>query len=164
MNKIWMIASCLVVLIGCASQEASRIEPLVGVVSTEQLFTSFPQFLAEYNAYMPSDQELVAIQKLSGKSILVMFGTWCHDSQREIPRLLKVLDMSKVPLSKFTMHSLNDQKQATNGLHRTYKIRYTPTIILLDGDTELGRVVEKPNNSLGENLAQFVGAGKGVKI
>jgi hypothetical protein len=35
-------------------------------------------------------------------------------------------------------------------------LTYSPTIILLQGEDELGRIVEKPMISLGEDLAGFV--------
>jgi thioredoxin 1 len=88
--------------------------------------------------------------------LVVLFGTWCHDSVREVPRLLKLLDVSGVKLKSLSLHGVNYNKQEPNNLHRQYDLRYSPTIILLQGDAELGRIVEKPMASLGEDLAEFV--------
>jgi hypothetical protein len=89
-------------------------------------------------------------------SLLVLFGTWCHDSEREVPRLLKLLDLSDVELESLSLHGVNYNKQEPNNLHRQYDLKYSPTIILLQGEDELGRIVEKPILSIGEDLASFV--------
>ena len=50
-----------------------------------------------YNSY-ETDPEM--IQKLSESEIfktlkiLVVFGTWCHDSRRELPRFYKIVDQN----------------------------------------------------------------------
>jgi hypothetical protein len=73
-----------------------------------------------------------------------------------VPRLLKLLDLSGVELQSLSLHGVNYNKQEPNDLHRKYDLRYTPTIILLQGENELGRIIEKPVTSLGEDLARFV--------
>ncbi|NCP64955.1 MAG: thioredoxin [Paraglaciecola sp.] len=113
-------------------------------------------FAENYRAYSASEQELVAAQQLQGKSLLILFGGWCHDSQREVPRLLKLLDEAQVSLAMLQLVAVNQQKQDPEGLSRVYQLRFTPTFILFDGETELGRIVERPTLSLGEDLAHLV--------
>ena len=143
--------------IGCASSEDNeRVEPAVGEISIQSLFIQYPHFAENFHSYQPSEKEITAIQKVQGKSILVLFGTWCHDSEREIPRLLKLLEVSNVQLAALSLRALNYSKQDTQGLHHTYQLNFTPTIILLDGKKELGRIVEFPKVSLGEDLANML--------
>jgi thioredoxin 1 len=126
------------------------------MILASKLINDYSQFRTTYEQYQPSLAEIAAVRFLSGKSLVVLFGTWCHDSVREVPRLLKLLDVSGVKLKSLSLHGVNYNKQEPNNLHRQYDLRYSPTIILLQGDAELGRIVEKPMASLGEDLAEFV--------
>jgi len=156
--KLFIVVFLMIASIGCGSTEQplQKSEPFTGVISASQLILEYPQFRSAYEKYQPSLDEIAAVKSLSGKSIVVLFGTWCHDSEREVPRLLKLLDLSGVELQSLSLHGVNYNKQEPTNLHRQYDLRYSPTIILLQGDTELGRVVEKPIVSLGEDLASFV--------
>ena len=156
--KAVFFALLVVVSIGCGSteQHSTQPEPFTGLISAGQLIAEYPQFRSAYEQYQPSLAEIAAAKSLSGKSLIVLFGTWCHDSEREVPRLLKLLDLSGVELQSLSLHGVNFNKQEPTNLHRQYDLRYSPTIILLQGETELGRVVEKPIVSLGEDLASFV--------
>ena len=143
---------------GCVSTEqpSPSSEPFTGIISASKLIKEYPQFRSVYEQYQPSSAEITAVKSLSGKSLLVLFGTWCHDSEREVPRLLKLLELSGVELQSLFLHGVNYNKQEPTDLHRQYDLKYSPTIILLQDEIELGRVVEKPMVSLGEDLASFV--------
>lgn len=156
--KTLLLVFLMIASMGCNSTEPplAKSEPLAGMISASQLIEQYPEFRAVYEQYQPSSAEIAAVQSLSGKSLVVLFGTWCHDSEREVPRLLKLLDVSGVELQSLSLHGVNYNKQEPNDLHRKYDLRYTPTIILLQGADELGRVIEKPVTSLGEDLAGFI--------
>jgi thioredoxin 1 len=156
--KMLFLAILMVLSVGCKSTEQASPNPdfFSGSISAKQLIKGYPQFRAAYEQYQPTSAEITAIKSLSGKSLLVLFGTWCHDSEREVPRLLKLIDLSGVELKSLSLHGINYNKQEPSNLHRQYNLMFSPTIILLQGEVELGRVVEKPMTSLGEDLASFV--------
>ncbi|MGJ8680635.1 thioredoxin [Paraglaciecola sp.] len=142
--------------LGCASSEESVHEVTIGEISTKQVLDEFPVFKKTYQSYQPSQKEIAAAKRLTGKSLVVLFGTWCHDSEREVPRLLKLLHVADVELKSLTMRALNYSKQDPDGLHHTYKLEFTPTIILLEGERELGRIIEAPRITLGQDLANML--------
>ena len=156
--KSIFLAILMILSVGCGSTEepATKSEPFTGVISASQLMVEYPQFRSVYEQYQPSSAEITAVKHLSGKSLIVLLGTWCHDSEREVPRLLKLLDLSGVELHSLSLHGVNYNKEEPTNLHHQYDLKYTPTIILMQGENELGRVVEKPIVSLGEDLAGFV--------
>ena len=137
-------------------ESSDQSKDLIGLVTAQQFLQSNPTFAKNYRAYQPSQNELNAAKALKGKSLTVLFGTWCHDSQREVPRLLKVLDMADSQLTDLTLIAVNHNKQEPSGIYKTLGLRYTPTFVLFDGSTELGRVIEKPQLSLGEDLAALL--------
>lgn len=130
-------------------------EDLIGIVNPEQVLASYSDFSEEYQQYTPSEQELTQFSQLNGKEITVIFGTWCHDSEREVPRLLKLLDTSEVTLHKFTLLAVDRNKQEPSGLASQKGLQYTPTIILSDAGEELGRIIEKPAISITSDLVNF---------
>lgn len=156
MHRVLCFLFSLLFLSNALAKSEKRLEPAIGDLTVQQLFTYYPIFKQGYADYQPSAKELTASQTLKGKSILVMFGVWCHDSEREIPRLLKLLDASSVQLASLKLRALNYSKQDPDGLHHTYNLQSTPTIVLFDGTKELGRIVEYPKMSLGEDLAKMI--------
>ena len=68
----------------------------LGVISESQLLSGFTGFNEKFQAFSISDQEQKIIaQWPKALQIDVYFGTWCHDSEREVPKLLKLLKKSE---------------------------------------------------------------------
>jgi thiol-disulfide isomerase/thioredoxin len=106
-----------------------------------------------YNDYSVDTTIVGKIKPLLGDiDIRIFMGTWCEDSQREIPALFKVLDETNFNEENLYLTAVNRQKVTPQGLENGYNIEYVPTIILLDGNTELGRIVEYPIESLEKDL------------
>lgn len=138
-----------------SSTAIANSPPYSGELSVETLIADYPKFNDEYLNYAPSEGDLQLIQKLAGKEVLVLFGTWCHDSQREVPRFLKLLDKANIELEKLRLIAVGYDKRDPQGIAEQYNLRYTPTIIVLDGTQELSRMIEKPEQSLAQDLGQF---------
>ena len=145
------------VLTGCTHSVASEPD-LIGEISAEQLLAQYPAFQAEYKAYQPSQEELAAVAELQKDTLVVLFGTWCHDSQREVPRLLKTFDLSGLEVPKLTLVAVDRKKSDPQGLAKQYGLRYTPTFILLNDGKELGRVIERPKTGLTQDLKALAAA------
>lgn len=109
-----MIAGLLLVslLTACSSatNPVSRAG-VQGVIEVEQLVDDYPDFSDEYHRFQPTERDFQRMRKLEGKSILVLFGLWCHDSQREVPRLIKLVQGSRVKLTKMTLLAVDANKQ-----------------------------------------------------
>jgi len=128
--------------------------PYSGEISRDDLLKDYSSFSEEYDEYSPSEEELTTIKALQGKQVLVFLGTWCHDSKREVPRFLKLLDTAKVQLGSLKLVAVGYDKLDPAGLAKQYDLMYTPTIIVLDGEKELSRMIEKPKQNLAVDLTQ----------
>lgn len=128
--------------------------PYSGEISRDDLLKDYSSFSEEYDEYTPSEEELTTIKVLQGKQVLVFLGTWCHDSKREVPRFLKLLDTAKVQLGSLKLVAVGYDKLDPAGLAKQYDLMYTPTIIVSDGEKELSRMIEKPKQSLAVDLTQ----------
>ncbi|WP_252736012.1 thioredoxin [Aestuariibacter sp. A3R04] len=139
----------------CSFSHAShqqKTNDATGEISQQQLLSHYPAFKDSYNAYTPSDSEVSAIASLQGYTVLVLFGSWCHDSEREVPRLLKTLDTSGQDNIDIQLIAVNRQKRDPQGIALSHELKYTPTFILMQGNKELGRVIEKPSRTIAEDL------------
>jgi thiol-disulfide isomerase/thioredoxin len=88
--------------------------------------------------------------------ILVVMGTWCSDSRREVPHFYKILDEIKFPVEKLTIINVNRKKEADvkelNGLN----IELVPTFIFYKYDKEIGRIIETPEESLESDFLKIL--------
>ena len=122
---------------------------LVGEVSAEQLLLTHPRFARVYEQFQPDASALRLPEEVQ---VLVFFGTWCHDSEREVPRLLKLLEAEGLSEEKLTLIALDYRKREPEGRAALFKVRYTPTAIFIRDDGEVGRIIERPNVSLYEDI------------
>ncbi len=135
---------------------------LVGRVSWAQL-EKVKGWQASYDAYRPDPAALAALRAVKGHyRIVVVLGSWCSDSRREVPRLVKVLHEAGGGHFSLEMYGVDHSlrvhdpafpKDVLPGL----KAERVPTIVVLDRDgQELGRVVETAERPLETLLNTFV--------
>jgi thiol-disulfide isomerase/thioredoxin len=125
----------------------------VGDITRAQLFEAYPAFQAQYDDYDVGDISSVMVAELR---IEVLFATWCHDSEREVPRLLKILETAGVESSAVELVALDFNKTEPKGRAALQGLEYTPTFVFLVAGEEIGRIVERPDTSLEAALANIV--------
>ncbi len=135
---------------------------LLGELDWQQL-GALDGWAAERDGYAPDP---VAVERLASAAgryrVVTVLGTWCSDSRREVPRLVKVLDT--VPEGSFehtmigvdrTRRMEDDAFAAAAGVERT--VDRVATIVVFDADgNELGRVVETAEAPLETLLVEFI--------
>lgn len=144
------VAAALVLFIVTPqSLEATADRYPLGDISQAELLERHEVFKRNYDAY----EVTAGIDGLPpGLKVKILFGTWCHDSEREVPRMLKLLAASGVKEENISLISLDIRKEEPEGRARALDVRFTPTFIFFIGGTELGRIVEQPSKSLLENI------------
>ena len=153
MTKNFLILS-VSVFITFSFIKADRVDKpknnLLGDIQTQNLFTEYPLFKLRYDNYEVTDQ--INLSDLEDISIVIMFGTWCHDSKREVPRMLRILDSAGVGTEQISLIGVDINKTEPKGREKLYNLRNTPTLILLKNGKEVGRIIERPNVSLEADL------------
>jgi thiol-disulfide isomerase/thioredoxin len=89
--------------------------------------------------------------------IYVLFGTWCHDSQREVPRFLQLLNSLNIQENYIHLIGLNFLKNEPQDRGKSFQINKTPTFVFLRNQKEIGRIVEMPEISLEADLLKILG-------
>ena len=118
-------------------------------------FTSW--FVHNYEQYTVDEQLIKLFQrKLRHHEIVLFLGTWCGDSKRQVPRMLKILDAAKFPEDQLRLIALDRRKetykQGPNGEEKGWNIKRVPTLILLKKGKEVNRIIERPVDTLEEDL------------
>lgn len=110
-----------------------------------------------YLRYQPNPKIMEQLQpKLADITIKVFLGSWCGDSQREIPRFYKLLDAARIPYSRIELISLREDKTGLKGEEKTYNITAVPTFILYQEGKEVGRIVETAYPTLEMNMLNLL--------
>jgi hypothetical protein len=98
-----------------------------------------------------------AIEKLKNISgnftVEVFIGTWCSDSRREVPAFLKILKTGDLHKKmNVQMWAVDRSKNLDNGLARKRNIQRVPTFVFYSENTEIGRIIEYPENLLEQDI------------
>ena len=114
-------------------------------------------FEKNYNDHWVDSSQSDAIGKLFKKKHMTIFlGTWCGDSKREVPRMLKIMDAAGVKENQITLVMVSNEadmyKQSPQHEEKGKNIIRVPTFIISEGLTEIGRIIESPRQSLEKDL------------
>jgi len=93
MNKILFTVFFFVVNIFAETDNHSQ-KNILGDTTTDILFKQYPIFKSKYKSYEVNTMYDLSI--IRDMDFVIMFGTWCHDSKREVPRMLRILDSAGV--------------------------------------------------------------------
>ena len=139
-------------------------EILVGKISYIQMvqYTKV-WFNKEYDFFRINDERLEKIKPLlKDKRVVLIMGTWCEDSQREVPGMMKILDQTGYNTAEMEIIAIDEDKRTKEGLENIYNLAYVPTLIFFDGKKEINRIVEFPIKSLEQDILDIL-SGKEYK-
>lgn len=129
-------------------------EILVGKVSLAQLSTYTSDWYSnEYDLYKTNQSLLTKIKPLlNNKKVTLIMGTWCEDSQREVPGMIKILTEAGYPTSSMDIIAVDEDKTTPGQLEKVFELFNVPTLIFSENGTEINRIVEFPINGLEQDI------------
>ncbi|MDO8550477.1 MAG: thioredoxin family protein [Ignavibacteria bacterium] len=152
--------------INILSQDKNKIikdensEPMLIGYCTRDAFndSSFAWwFDPEYENYEPDSSVIEILRdKMKDVEIILVMGSWCDDSRIHVPHLYKILDEINYPTEEITLIAVNEDKKTEGDEIEGLAIDLVPTIIFYRDNSELGRIVEMPNQSLEEDMVEIV--------
>lgn len=145
MRFILMVMS---VCLSAMSFAESPVPDLLGEVTPAEIL-GVPEFQKEYEAATPAEDDNALNQALAEMELVVLFGSWCHDSQREVPRLLKLLSSTKVSVTYIAVSRDKQEPMVAVGKHQ---LQFTPTLVAYQAGEEVARIVETPEGSWEQQL------------
>ena len=163
-KKVFFAMIVFAVLLNAQSykiiKDAKSGKPMLIGTSTREVFndSNFVKwFSAEYENYKVDTNTMMNIKsKLTGKKITIVLGTWCSDSRREVPRMLKVLDIIGFPQDSLILIFVDRTKNGLAGETKGLNIERVPTFIVYKNNLEIGRIIETPEETLEKDLSKIV--------
>ncbi|MDY0931282.1 thioredoxin family protein [Chryseobacterium sp. CFBP8996] len=103
-------------------------------------------YTKEFNEYALDQKAVGELRKnnITSYNLIVFVGTWCEDSHRDFPRLMKILEEVKYPDSRLAIIAVNRKKESPTGDEVKYNVSKVPTIIVEKYGKEIGRIIEMP--------------------
>ena len=113
-------------------------------------------YFQEYENYEVADIHFNPNFITQFDSVYVFLGTWCSDTQRELPRFCKIMDHEYFQGTYVRYFAFDRQKQ--NDIIDTdeYYVQFLPTFVFYYGGNELCRIVEAPRDSLEEDIIDLL--------
>jgi len=139
------------------SSQKTPLPTEIGHTTAARLLAVVPEYEQRKSAYQPdtADLDFMSTQIFPGDRVEVFLGTWCSDSQREVPKFLKIVDELKTKYGKdlaVSFVAVDRAKQMPEALLAGKSIEKVATFIVYRNDVELGRIVEKPHGLLEDDL------------
>ena len=150
------VLGCAVAL--CALLTATRAgasdEVLLGRTRASAILAISEAWQNGRDSYEPNAEDIRVLAALRSPATLdVYFGSWCGDSRREVPHLLKILDLAAPRDLRVRFYGVDRAKKEPARLVTRARIERVPTMILSVGRREVGRIVETPQSTLEHDLA-----------
>ncbi|NEV93068.1 glycerophosphodiester phosphodiesterase [Psychroflexus sp. YR1-1] len=175
MKKIIAILTVLTLSLGFSSfisseftrnnkTELQDYKLLLGDFTLEELKSTVNKtwFNSQYEPYTPNAEvidQLKSELKNTDFHISVYMGTWCPDSRREFPHLIKILNQADFDLNHLRIVGVDRDKvipNATEDERKKINILNVPTIIVYDENgKEINRFVEFPQETLEKDLLKI---------
>jgi thiol-disulfide isomerase/thioredoxin len=131
--------------------------PLVGEVTVEDFLAHCPEFRQREQDYEPSPDRVQQIAAADGDLRLeIFFGSWCAHCQEVLPQLFKCLRLADNPKLQVRMIGL-PRSFGREPEVQARAIRGVPTVIVMRGNTEVGRFSASQKSPIEDTLAQFIG-------
>ena len=155
--KIRLVVLILgIALLGCTQKRETKItvnergqKIALGEMTQKELLAQFPPFRKAYSAYSPDSAAVDSLKRWNQDlDVMIILGTWCPDSRREVGRFLRILDKAGNSHFHLQFIGVDRKKKDPEGYAKKYKIERVPTFIVLQNGREIGRIVERPKATL----------------
>ena len=134
-------------------------EILIGYCTRDGLMSSTfsSYFIDGYAKYKPDGNILKEIlPKIKGVAITIVMGTWCSDSQEQVPRFFRILDSLGMNTQPMTIICVNKDKKGGPVSLEGLNLDKVPTFIFYRDKKELGRIIESPAGTLEKDMLAII--------
>ena len=149
--KIIISLLLIIVLVSCgtSTQKVSEKIIITGQYTPEkwQKECGWKDFsAADFNPDSYFIDEIANLTNHDDIKYLLFAGSWCGDSESEVPKILKLLNLAKLQ-NNLTLIGLDRAKSEPGNSHLPHNIERIPTLIIIKKDYEIGRIIEFPKKS-----------------
>lgn len=114
-------------------------------------------FAPGYENYSPDPETVVKLKNLPEDiTIKIIMGTWCEDSQNQVPHFYQILKQINFDLKKAMLITVDRSKTTPEHLEAGLNITNVPTFIIYKKNKEIQRIVESPVETLEKDLLNIL--------
>lgn len=114
-------------------------------------------FQKEYDAFKIDTNWVAEMQPFAqGLRYKLFLGTWCEDSQREVPGMIKILDALGIEKTDLVLYATDEDKKTPDQYEQGLNITNIPTLIFYKNEQEMNRIVELPVETLYRDFAKIL--------
>lgn len=151
--QLFLIYTLCLPLFSFASEE----DYYVGEIVASDILSNFTNFAKHQDDIDYTKMDLTSLKNAIGDiQVKVFFGQWCHDSVREVPRLISLFSAVNNPNINTWFYALDTNKSDPLTLSKSHGIKKTPTIIVYQNGMELGRILEFPQIDWATDIGQLL--------
>lgn len=130
---------------------------LLGEINVEQILETDNLFRIHSTRYQPDEKALRYLSEMEDSvEIYIFFGSWCRESRKYLPGLLKSLKLANPENADVNYIGVNKEKNFPESFLKLYNIKYIPTVVVYQGSKEIGRIEEKPHNLIELELVEIL--------
>lgn len=136
--------------------EGTNTPMLIGTCNRDAF--AMPDFITwfenEYENYQPEKAYIDTLSQMSFEdvSVIIVLGTWCPDSRREVPRFFRIMDDLGIQDERIKILCLDRSKSIPGEDISDLEVYFVPTFILFRNEKEIGRIVEMPEYNIEMDL------------
>ncbi|MBI5472541.1 MAG: thioredoxin family protein [Ignavibacteriae bacterium] len=161
------LSATLLFLFGCATtqqpgnqQSQSEKMALGWLTRADFVNHDYPKFQENYDSASISPDFVEMIKSFNADiDVIVVLGTWCGDSKRQVPRFLKIVDQVGIPQNRIRYYGVDRTKKSADGVADQYQIEKVPTFIFFHAGREIGRIIEGPRTTMEEEMMLLFAGG-----
>lgn len=121
--------------------------------SRADIIKEWPQFDQALAGAAVSDALVQKFASVKSPLEIKMFiGTWCGDTRRELPALLKAIEDAKNAQISYSFILMDHSKNSASGQEKVYEVSRLPSFIFIQNGKELGRFVESSQGQSSNEL------------
>jgi thiol-disulfide isomerase/thioredoxin len=141
--------------------EKSQMEVLIGLCNRDGLKSNLfkTYYDSECSAYTPDASTVNNLKTTflnKNIKVTIVMGSWCGDSQEEVPRFYKIIDALGFSETNVTIYCVDRTKKTDKGETDNLGIRLVPTFIFYNDGKEIGRITESPKETLEKKILEIV--------
>ncbi|UOK42751.1 MULTISPECIES: thioredoxin family protein [Flavobacterium] len=107
--------------------------------------------------YKPNMATIAELKKhTKDVTVLVFMGTWCDDSQLQVPGFFKIMEALQFDNTKVTLIAVDKNKKTPEQFEKELDITNVPTFIFYKNGKEIHRIVERPMESLEKDMLKII--------
>lgn len=130
---------------------------LTGPVTEQQVLENDRIYEIYIKRYNPESVAVDYLMNINAPvKLMVFLGSWCRESKKYIPRLMKTLREANSEKIHVEYVAVDAQKKFPESFLNIHQIKYIPTVVVLKDDKEIGRIVEEPQKPIELELIEIL--------